>query len=156
MISVANPYSNLNLRIPRQDWEAVRRFTTTFRADDGTKADVDKSPFSRYVDIWWASLCVGVREGRRTRSDEWHDFITGVVLNQDPWRIRQLELIAITESGSPDILQESGRVIAIANEYAATGLPILLDAMTGQVDPIWALTATLRGAVESQSTTEPA
>ena len=148
MVNIANPFVNLQLRIPKREWEGVRRFTTTFRTEDGAKPDIDRSPFVRYVDLWWAGLCIGVREGRRTKPPEWHDFITGSVLNQDPWRIRQLELISLAETEDPAVLQEPGRVIAIANEYAATGIPVLLDDMTGQTDPIWAVTRTFRATVE--------
>jgi hypothetical protein len=148
MVIVANPYANLPLRIPLHEWEGVRRFTTTFRPEDGSKPDIDRSPFDRYVDLWWAALCVGVREGRLTKPVEWHDFVTGVVLNQDPWRIRELELIALAEAQDPAVLEEPGRVIAIANEYAATGIPVLLDAMTGQTEPIWAATKLFRSMTE--------
>jgi hypothetical protein len=148
MITIANPYANADLRIPKREWEGVRRFTMTFRSEDASKADVDRTPFNRYVDLWWAALCVGLREGRATHGAEWHNFNIGVVLNQDPWRIRHLELIALAETGDPAVLEDPGRVIGIANEYAATGIPILLDVMTGQVDPIWAVTGTFRRLVE--------
>jgi hypothetical protein len=154
MVTVANPYANLPLRIPKHESDAVRRFTTTFRPEDGSKPDIDRSPFDRYVDLWWAALCVGVREGRRSVPSEWHDFVTGVVLNQDPWRIRQLELIALAETGDPAILGESGKIISIANEYAATGTPILIDAMTGQTESIWAITTYFRSVV-NQILTDP-
>jgi hypothetical protein len=39
-------------------------------------------------------------------------------------------------------------VIAIANEYAAAGMTLLIDTMTGQTEPIWALTSLLRSVVE--------
>ena len=67
-MAIANPYANLQLRIPEREWEAVRRFTTTFRPEDGSAPDIDRSPFSRYVDLWWAGLILGVREDRRSRS----------------------------------------------------------------------------------------
>lgn len=155
MITIANPYANLELRIPKREWEGFRRFTMTFRAEDGSKAEIDQSPFNRYVDLWWAALCMGVREGRATRAPEWHTFVTGVVLNQEPWRIRQLELIALAEAGDAAVLQDPGRVIAIANEHAATGIPILLDAMVGQVDPIWAATGVFRRQVEDVQSSIP-
>jgi hypothetical protein len=148
MITIANPYANLDLRIPKREWDGVRRFTMTFRPDDGSKTEIDRSPFNRYVDLWWAALCIGVREGRGTRAAEWHPFVTGVVLNQEPWRIRQLELIALAEAGDALVLQDPGRVIVIGNEYAATGIRILLDGMTGHVDPIWTVTGILRRQVE--------
>src|ERR1700761_4428029 len=116
MAAVANPYANLQLRIPKREYEAVRRFTTTFRPEDGSDPNIDQSPFGRYIDLWWAALIIGVREGRRSKQVDWHDFAIGLVLNQDPWRIRQLELLALAEEGSTDVLDDPGRVISIANE----------------------------------------
>lgn len=149
MAAVANPYANLQLRIPAREWEAVRRFTSTFKPEDGSKTDIDRAPFDRYVDLWWAAVVVGVREGRRSKPTEWHDFTPGVVFNQDPWRIRQLELLALAEEGTTDVLDEPGKVITMANEYAATGIGILIDQMTGQTEPIWAVTKLFRSMAET-------
>ncbi len=152
MPAVANPYANLQLRIPEHEWDAVRRFTTTFRPEDGSVANIDQSPFSRYVDLWWAALIVGVRDGTRSKPAEWHDFTPAVVFNQDPWRIRQLELLALADAGSTDVLEDPGRVISMANEYAATGIGILIDQMTGQTEPIWAVTSLFRLLAEQGQT----
>jgi hypothetical protein len=148
MVAVANPYANLQLRIPEHEWEAVRRFTTTFRPEDGSEPNIDQSPFNRYVDLWWAALIVGVREGRRSKPAEWHDFTPAVVFNQDPWRIRQLELLALADAGDTDVLDDPGQIISMANEYAATGIGILIDQMTGQTEPIWAVTSLFRSMAE--------
>ena len=150
MEAIANPYANLLLRIPERDWEAVRQFTTTFRPEDGSDSNIDQSPFSRYVDLWWAALIVGLREGRRTKPSEWHPITPAVVFNQDPWRIRQLELLALAEKGTADVLDDPGQVISMANEYAATGIGILIDQMTGQTEPIWAVTSLFRSMVEQE------
>jgi hypothetical protein len=150
MAAVANPYVNLQLRIPEREWEAVRRFTTTFRPEDGADPNIDQSPFGRYVDLWWAALIVGVREGRRSKPSEWHDFTPAVVFNQDPWRIRQLELLALAEAENTDVLDDPGQIISMANEYAATGIGILIDQMTGQTEPIWAVTSLFRSMAEQE------
>jgi hypothetical protein len=145
---VANPYVNAQLRIPENEWEAVRRYTSTFRKESGASSDIDQSPFDRYVDLWWTALCLGIREGIKSTPSSWHNFVTGVVLNQDPWRIRHLELIALAEEGDVKVLEEPGKVIDIANKYAATGIRLLVDTMTGQTEPIWALTGLLRSLAE--------
>jgi len=150
MVSIANPYVNSQLRIPEYEWDAVRRFTTTFRPEAGGNPDIDRSPFDRYVDLWWAALCLGVREGRQSLPPKWHDFVTGVVLNQDPWRIRHLELIALADQG-PRILEDPGKVIAIANGYAAAGMGTLIDVMTGKTEPVWDLTNLLRSLVQDHT-----
>jgi len=149
MAVVANPYANLQLQIPMREWDAVRRFTSTFKPEDGSKADIDRTPFRRYVDLWWAALIIGVRNGRRSKPLEYHPFITGVVFNQDPWRIQQLELLALAEAGTPDILDEPGKVITMANEYAASGIGVLIEEMTGQTEPIWAVTKLFRSMAEA-------
>jgi hypothetical protein len=150
MAPIANPYANLQLRIPEHEWGAVRRFTATFRPEDGSNPNIDRSPFDRYVDLWWAALIVGVREGRMSKLSEWHDFTPAVVFNQDPWRIRQLELLALAEAGNADVLDDPGKVISIANEYAATGIGILINEMTGQTEPIWAVTSLFRSTAEQE------
>ena len=66
--------------------------------------------------LWWAALVIGVHEGRRSQPSDWHAFTPGVVFNQDPWRIRQLELLALAETEGTDVLDDPGTVIAIANE----------------------------------------
>ena len=144
MAAVANPFQNLELKVPAADWEAVRRLTTTFRSEDGSRADPDKSPFQRYVDLWWTGLCIGVSEGRRTKPDQWHKFNDGGVLSSDPWRISQLQLLALGVVGSADVLGDPGQIISLANEFAATGLPILVDEVTGKNLPIMAATELIR------------
>ena len=150
-MAVANAYANLELRIPKNEWESVRRFTSTFKSEDRSSTDIDHSPFDRYVDLWWAALTIGIRQGTRARPSEWHTFVTGVVLNQDSWRIRQLELLALAEAGTPEVLDDPGRVIAIANEYAATGVAVLIDEMTGMTEPIWGVTSLFRRFVDQET-----
>jgi hypothetical protein len=154
-MAIANPYANLQLRIPEREWEPVRRFTTTFRPEDGSAPDIDRSPFSRYVDLWWAGLILGVREDRRSRPTSWHDFTPAVVLNSDPWRIRQLELIALAETNGTEVLDDPGQVITIANEFAATGIGTLIETMTGRTDPIWAVTGLFRNLGENELAGKP-
>jgi hypothetical protein len=139
-----NPFTGFDLRVPESEWDSVRRYTGTFREDSGAKADIDRAPFRRYVDLWWAGLCIGVQEGHRTRPERWHTFETGVRLGSDPWRIFHLELLAIGETGGTEVLANPAEVVNMANEYAATGIPILVDAMTGQSSPIWAASQLLR------------
>ena len=114
----------------------------------------DIIPFARYIDIWWLAMCVGIQDGRRTavKADKWHQFArAGEVLPSNPWRIFQLQLLAVGITKSTDILSKPGELISMANEYAATGLPILLDEMLGSQVPIWAMTKFLSKRIASSS-----
>lgn len=141
---IANPYANLELRIPKRYLEEFQMYTMTMRGADGSAKDIDRSPFDRYVDLWWAAIGIGVREGRLSEVNEAHKFVTGVVLNQEPWRIIHLELLAIGHSGSTEVLKQPGRVIDIANGFAATGIPLLVDELVRKLEPIWDISNYLR------------
>lgn len=149
---IVNPFLNASLRIPERDWPLVEKFTTTQQA----QADPDKAPFRRYVDLWWAGLCVGVREGRRTElpPNEWHRFNDGTPLSSDPWRIIHLQLLAVGLMGDAKILDEPGAIVQMANEFAATGLPLLLEAMNQSTEPIMVTSEFLRERCEGLETAE--
>lgn len=139
---IVNPFLNTSLRIPTRDWPLVEKFTTTQQA----QADPDKVPFRRYVDLWWAGLCVGVHEGRRTAlsQNEWHRFNDGTPLSADPWRIIHLQLLAVGLTGNAEILNDPGAIVQMANEFCATGLPMLLEAMNKSTEPIMVASEFLR------------
>ena len=140
MEALISGLQNQYLRVPTEHLENVRRFTMTKSESGKNRDDI---PFDRYVDIWWNAMCVGVQEGIRTQVDSqnWHNFVrAGEVLPSNPWRLFQLQLMAIGVTGTTDILMKPGELIGIANEYAATGLPLVLNEVLGSEVPIWAMT----------------
>jgi len=140
--SLISGLQNQDLRIQSKHLDDVRRFTMTRQSE--AKRNKDKIPFERFVDIWWLSMCIGVQEGRREKlsPSEWHTFArAGEVLPSNAWRIFHLQLLAVGVTGSTDILSKPREIISMANEFAATGLPILLNEITtGSEVPIWAAT----------------
>ena len=142
MEALISGLQNQGLRIPIEHLENVRRFTMTGQTERGKNRD--DIPFERYVDIWWLALCLGIKEDRRTRIEpnRWHQFVrAGEVLPSTPWRLFQLQLMAVGKTGSTEILSKPGELIGMANEYAATGLPLLLNEVLGSQVPIWAMTS---------------
>lgn len=148
---IANPFANIELKIPKALQEDANRFAGMRRNEAGETRDIDKVPFRRIVDLWWAALCLGVQEGRQTEADG-HKFNTGVVFNDDPWRIRHLQALAIGISGDPGILKDPGKIIAMANGFVATGVPILCEHMANpSKQPIWLATELLIDRIEDNS-----
>ena len=146
---------NQYLRFPSEHYENVRRFSMTGQQSERVK-NRDNIPFDRYVDIWWLAMCIGVREGRRTKLNKgnWHQFaLAGEILPSNPWRIFQLKLLAVGVTGNTEVLSKPGKLISMANEYAATGLPILLNALLGSKVPIWAITDFMLARINRSSVT---
>jgi hypothetical protein len=144
---LVNRFANLPLRFPEREMDFVQRYTQTKRAEEGAPRSGDYRPFERYVDLWWAALCIGVRQGRRATEAEvgtWHKFIdTNQILPTDPWRAEHLMLLAVAQTGSTEILAHPSNIIQMANEFAATGLMALADAMAREGRPVWGATKLL-------------
>jgi len=140
-----NPFANLDLHIPAAYREEVKRFTTTQGGDGDTS--VEWSPFVRYVDLWAAAVAVGAEMGVYVTLDDKdskHRFIQGSVLQGDLTRIEFLQLLAIGHTGDPYVVKDSRKVIEIAEAYAAGGLPVLMEWMSGGVQtPMVGLTKQL-------------
>lgn len=139
-MSYYNPFQSQELRIPEAYREEVNRYCQS-QTDALARTTPDESPFQRYVDLWFLAVCLGARKGKRTKVEKPHRFIMGEILSKDPHRIELLELIAISFSGDPWIIDKPVSVIELANELAATGLPEVLGLLgDGSAKPIWNLT----------------
>jgi len=142
MAYVTNPFQNLELKIPEIYHEEVDRFCQT-QPGGGTRPSPDDSPFERQVDIWFLAVCLGARKGKRTQG-KLRRFIWGDILSRDPFRIELLELVAISYTNDPWILEKPSGIMDLANELAATGLPEVIDMLKGgNAKPIWNLTDNL-------------
>ena len=145
---------NQNLKIPKKHHESVQQFTMTKQPIGNREKNRDYIPFIHYVDIWWLALCIGVQDGKKSvlDSNKWHTFVrAGEALPSTPWRISHLQLIAIGESDDTNILTKPSAIITMANEYAATGLPLLIDNLsTLGGTPIWEITQFIENRITSQ------
>jgi len=143
MAYVTNPFQNLELRIPEAYRDEVDRFCQT-QPGGGTRPPPDDSPFERQIDIWFLAVCIGARKGKRTQIIRPHRFITGELLSRDPYRIESLELLAVSYTDDPWILERPSEIMDLANELAATGLAEIIDMLKdGSAKPIWNLTDNL-------------
>lgn len=143
MAYVTNPFQNLELRIPEAFRDEVDRFCQT-QPGGGTRPPPDDSPFERQIDIWFLAVCIGARKGKRTQLIRPHRFITGELLSRDPYRIESLELLAVSYTDDPWILERPSEIMDLANELAATGLAEIIDMLKdGSAKPIWNLTDNL-------------
>lgn len=125
MAFVENPYSSQDLFVAAD-------------LHDQLSAHVSRSkgaPFPFWIDLWWTGLCLGYAQGLRTPLPEGREartkFNDAGILSSSPWRITHLELLALADGGQDALMNPSG-VIAMANEYANSGLVWIADALLGE------------------------
>ena len=134
-----NPFTGIWLLYPAEQEEVYKMYT-----QPGSNKAFDARPFPRMVDLWFASICLAVRKGLKpvSPSGKTSRLYEGSAFDndQDRWRVQALMLIAIFIEDSVDIVTEPRRIIDIANNLAATGVPHIKKMLeNGNDDEIWNL-----------------
>jgi len=127
----SNSFLNSELLIEKKYHEEISGYVG--------KSDHERNPFNRFVDAWWLSLCIGVKNDTLVEiGSNSVKFNEGSILSRDPWRITILELVAISKLGEKSLF-EPRKIIDMANNFANAGFHIILDELRGNQDPTLAL-----------------
>ncbi len=122
------PFPNAELRIPDEFKNEMEMYTRT-RPAGGERPDPQDAPLPRQVDMWFLAVCLGAAKGQRVvvPANKSHKFNTASIFDNDESRVELLELLAIAVEEDPYVIKDPRRVIEVANELAAGGLPLLVD-----------------------------
>ena len=145
-----NPFQTAELRIPESFRDEVSRYCQG-PTQEGRKTGLGEAPFPRMVDMWFLALCLGAKQGNKEDLSrvKMHKFNDGTVLSSDPWRIDALMLLAISLTKETAIAGEPAKIINLANEYAAGGLPDVIDMLkNGDADAIYNLSDNLEAVIK--------
>ena len=112
------------------------------------KAKIDRVPFRRMVDLWFAGLSLAARKQLKPvdlSKEKTSQFITGEIFDgNDSWRIQIITLVAIAIEGNLEVVQNPRRMMDIANGLAAAGVPHIVKMLSeGNQDSIWNLSDAL-------------
>lgn len=141
-----NPFAGIDLIAPIEQRDVYDRYCQT-----GGRSSVDRSPFPRMVDFWFAGLSVAAREELKPvdlgklGKQEIFKFIEGSIFDSDFGRSQAVMLVAIAVDGNVEIVSEPRHVMAIANGLAAAGVPRIVEMLRCErnQDPIWNLSDSL-------------
>jgi hypothetical protein len=122
------PFPTADLRIPTEYQKEMDAFTLS-RPTGGDRQDPEDAPFPRQVDMWFLAVCMGALSGQRVplAASQTHAFNTGSVFESDAARVEILELLAIAAEDDAYVIKDPRRVVEIANELAAGGLPLVVE-----------------------------
>ena len=130
-----NPFAVIDLVAPVEQREWYDLYTTT-----GGAGGVERSPFPRRVDLWFAGLSVAGHEGLRPvdlAGSDTFKFIEGSIFDRDSWRVQAVMLVAIAVDNDVEVVRDPHRVMAVANGMAAAGIPRVVEMLGGDQDAIW-------------------
>ena len=137
-----NHFANINLVYPIDQRQHYERYCQT-----GGRSSVDRSPFPRMVDFWFAGLSLAAGKGMKPvelSGQNTTNFITGAIFDRDSWRVQAVMLAAIAVDDNVEVVSDPNRMMAIANGLAAAGIPEIVHLLqSGDQDPIWNLSDAL-------------
>ena len=147
-----NPFAGIDLLAPIEQREDYDLYCQT-----GGRAVIDRSPFPRMVDFWFAGLSLAARKELRPvdlAKQDTFKFIEGSIFDRDSWRVQAVMLIGIAVDNNVEIVGEPRRIVAIANGLAAAGVPEVVDMLRdGDQDPIWNLSDGLDDLIRKSKST---
>ena len=138
-----NPFAGIDLIAPIEQRDVYDRYCRR-----GGRSSVDRSPFERMVDFWFAGLSLaGLEELKPVDlgKQKTFKFIEGSIFDSDAGRVQAVMLVAIAVDGNVEIVGEPRRIMAIANGLAAAGVPRIVEMLQydRNLDPIWNLSDSL-------------
>ena len=121
-------------------------------------AKVDRSPFPRKVDLWFAGLALAARKNFKPidlTKEKSVDIISGEIFNTDGWQAQAIMLIAIAVKGNLEVVLHPREMMDIANGLAAAGVPHIVEMLKdGPRTPIWNLSDALETLLQSDTVIE--
>ncbi len=124
----------------------------------GQRTTVDRSPFPRKVDLWFAGLSLAARKNLKpldlTKKDT-VSIISGDIFNTDGWQAQAIMLIAIAVEDDVEVVLDPRRMMDIANGLAAAGVDHIVKMLSeGHEKAIWNLSDAFEGVLQSDTSTE--
>lgn len=128
-------FAGVEVNAPVEFREFFQRYSQSTGASN--VADLDRKPFPRMVDFWFLAICVAVKLKLKPvdlDKRETYKAIEGAAIVSPEWRTHALRLIAISETGDSEVVQDPRRIMRIANGLAFAGMPRLIEILEQSPD----------------------
>lgn len=112
--------------------------------------DPEFAPFEELKDVFLIAACLGFEIGkRRPLSSDRRDIVRWETLSPET-DVPVLYALAIAATGTVDVLDDRGKVLTIAEEYANEGIHLLVGNIVNQnVRPLWKLIEMIRAEADA-------
>jgi len=85
------------------------------------------------------ALCLAFHKGLTPMKEkDTYNAITAEILSRNPYRITQMQMIALSVSGEPSVLLEPKKMLDICSNLANAGIPVLISILSDtEATPLW-------------------
>ena len=149
-----NPFQNIqiiSLKTQREDYDE-------YCQSGKSRVSVERSPFPRKVDLWFAGLALAARKKLDPvdlTQEKTVSIISGDIFNTDGWQAQAIMLIVIAVKGNLEIVLNPREMMDIANGLAAAGIPHIVKMLSdGPQELIWNLSDAFEKLLQSDNIAE--
>ena len=153
-----NPFQNMqiiSLKTQRDDYDA-------YCQSGQSRVSVERSPFPRKVDLWFAGLSLAALKNlepinlkEMEKKKETVGIISGDIFNTDGWQAQAIMLVAIAAEDNLEVILNPRRMMDIANGLAAAGVPHIVKMLSdGPEKAIWNLSDAFEKLLQSDNIAE--
>ncbi|WP_290653588.1 hypothetical protein [Idiomarina sp.] len=130
-----NIFAQYQIEMPKAYQEQIRNFVSTGSQNQSR----ENSPFDRQIDFWFMALCLAFNKGLTPMKEKnTYNAITAEILNRNPHRVAQMQMIALAETEDPNILLDPKRMLDLCVGLANAGIPMLLKILSEtEATPLW-------------------
>lgn len=130
-----NIFAQYQIEMPKVYQDRIKNFVSTGSQNQSK----ENSPFERQIDFWFMALCLAFNKGLLpSKEKETYNAITAEILSRNPFRISQMQMIAIATTEDPNILLEPKKMLDICIGLANSGIPLLLEILSDtESSPLW-------------------
>lgn len=130
-----NIFAQYQIDMPKAYQEKIKNYVATGSQNQSR----ENAPFERQIDFWYMALCLAFNKGLTpTKEKDTYNAITAEILSRNPYRITQLQMIALAVSGEPSVLLEPKKMLDICTGLANAGIPVLINILSDtEATPLW-------------------
>ncbi|MDN7124871.1 hypothetical protein J6I90_08250 [Pseudidiomarina sp. 1APP75-32.1] len=130
-----NIFAQYQIDMPKAYQEKIKNFVSTGSQSQSR----ENAPFDRQIDFWFMALCLAFNKGlTAVKEKETYNAITAEILSRNPYRVTQMQMIALSVSMDPNILLEPKRMLDICVGLANAGIPLLINILSDtEATPLW-------------------
>lgn len=119
-----NIFSQYQITMPASYQDRIKEYVSTGTSNQSR----ENAPFNRQIDFWFIALCLAFKKGLPgAKQKNNYNFITGEILSRDPFRISQIQMIALATTKNTEILNHPKEMLDITISLANEGVPLLLS-----------------------------
>ncbi len=121
-----NIFAQYQIPMPSSSQDKIKNYVSTGTQNQSR----ENAPFNRQIDFWYMAMCIAFNKGLTPiKEKNTYNAITAEILSRNPYRVSQIQMIAISITNDIEVLNNPKEMLDICINLANAGIPLLLSVL---------------------------